>query len=228
MVCLCLGAITTLAVAWMLACFARPQLHKTAGLDGWIVSSRQVWCEADSTVWLVTLHTAPGALQLDSRPLKTNADRSVWLAVIDPEVLADEGVPRWSNLLRRRYESIDPQTQITDQVRGWPMLALYSTTFADNGGYGLLNWNPKPVTTRGAINLQTLWPGGPDRLLPLRPLLVGFVVDCLFYGSAWFVLASLPIGLRRLNRRWRGVCPRCGYDLRHVDHLVCPECGKPA
>ncbi len=227
MVCLCLGAITTLAVAWVLACFAEPQLHKTAGLDGWIVSSRQVWCEADSTVWLVTLHTAPGALQLDSKPLRTNADRSVWLAVVDPEVLADEGVPRWSNILRRRYESIDPQTQITDQVRGWPMLALYSTTFADSGSYGLLNWNPKPVTTRGAINLQTFWPDAPDRLLPLQPLLLGFVVDCLFYGSAWFVLALLPTGSRQLIRHWRGVCPRCAYDLRHVEHLACPECGRP-
>ncbi len=225
MVCLCLGAITTLAVAWVLACLAQPQLHKTTGLDGWILSCRQVWSEADSTVWLVSLHTASGALQLDSKPLQTNADRSVWLAAIDPEVLADEGVPRWSNLLRRRYESIDPQTQRTDQVRGWPMLSLYYTTFADSLSYRFPNRNPKTVTTNGAINLQTLWPDAPDRLLPLQPLLLGFVVACLFYGSAWFVLASLPTGLRHLIRRWRGVCPRCGYDLRHADHLVCPECG---
>ena len=225
MVCLCLGAITTLAVAWVLACVAQPQLRKTAGLDGWIVSCRQVWCETDSTVWLVTLHTAPGALQLDSKPLRTNADRSVWLAAIDPKVLADEGVPRFSNLLRRRYESIDPQTQITDQVRGWPMLALYYTTFDSNMRYWTPGWKPKPATTSGAINLQSLWPDAPDRLLPLQPLLLGFVVDCLFYGSAWFVLASLPIGLRHLIRRWRGVCTRCGYDLRHADHAACPECG---
>ena len=227
MVCLCLGAITTLAVAWVLACLARPQLHKTTGLDGWIVSCRQIWYEADSTVWIVRLHTAPGALQLDSKPLKTNADRSVWLAVIDPEVLADEGVPRWSNLLRRRYESIDPQTERTDQVRGWPMLALYYTTFTNNSNYQFLDWNPKAATTNGALNLQTLWPDAPDRLLPLQPLLVGFIVDCLFYGSAWFVVASLPIGLGRLIRCWRGVCPGCGYDLRHANHSACPECGKP-
>ena len=227
MVCLCLGAITTIVVAWVLACFAQPELHKTAGLDGWIVSSRQVWYKADSSVWIVRLHIAPGALQLDSRPLRTNADRSVWLAAIDPEVLADEGVPRWSNLLRRRFDSIDPQTQRTDQVRGWPMLALYSTTFVNNGGNWFLDSKPRTVTTTGAIKLQTVWPDGPDRLLPLQPLLVGFVVDCLFYGSAWFVLASLPIGLRHLIRRWRGVCRRCGYDLRHADHRVCPECGSP-
>ena len=227
MVCLCLGAITTLAVAWVLACLAQPQLHKTAGLDGLIVSCRQVWCEADSTVWMVRLHTAPGALQLDSKPLKTNADRSLWLAAIEPEVLADEGVPRWSHLLRRRYESIDPGTEITEQVRGWPMLAMYYTTAASNSSYRLLNWNPNPATTSGAINLQTFWPDAPDRFLPLQPLLLGFVVDCVFYGSAWFVLALLPTGSRQLIRHWRGVCLGCAYDLRHVDHVACPECGRP-
>ena len=179
-VCLCLGAITTVVVAWVLACGAEPQLRKTEGLDGLILSSRQVWCDADSTVWKVRLHTAVGALRLDSKPLKTNVDRSVWLAVIDPEVLADEGVPRWSNLLRRRFGSIDPQTERTDQVRGWPMLALYYTAIADNKSYRFLDWNPKAVTTSGAINLQSVWPDAPDRLLPLQPLLLGFVVDCLF------------------------------------------------
>ncbi len=34
-----------------------------------------------------------------------------------------------------------------------------------------------------------------------------------------------PFVLRRLIRQRRGLCPACGYDLKHAEHESCPECG---
>ena len=37
--------------------------------------------------------------------------------------------------------------------------------------------------------------------------------------------AEAIIAARRLIRRKRGLCIKCGYDLRGTEHEVCPECG---
>ncbi len=69
------------------------------------------------------------------------------------------------------------------------------------------------------------------RLLPLRPLWIGFTANSLSYGLLLWLLIAGPFALRRLLRllrRRRGLCPACGYDLRHAEHEACPECGVTA
>jgi len=63
------------------------------------------------------------------------------------------------------------------------------------------------------------------RVLPLRPIWPGFVIDTLFYGVIWF---GVPFGFtsaKRFIRIKRGRCPRCGYDLRGNLEAGCSECG---
>jgi hypothetical protein len=60
----------------------------------------------------------------------------------------------------------------------------------------------------------------------------GFIVAC----PHWFLMLVLaaPVGLgqlaipalRRRHRRRRGLCAKCGYDLRASPER-CPECGSP-
>ncbi len=70
-----------------------------------------------------------------------------------------------------------------------------------------------------------LWWSSNDVLVPLRPLLLAFAVNSLFYAIvSASVLASI-VALRRVIRRRRGRCIKCGYDLRGAEHEVCPECG---
>ena len=62
-------------------------------------------------------------------------------------------------------------------------------------------------------------------LLPTRIIWPGFVIDTIMYAAiVWFVV-FVPFATRRLIRRKRGLCIKCGYDLRHVEHEKCPECG---
>jgi len=46
------------------------------------------------------------------------------------------------------------------------------------------------------------------------------------HAAVMFALLSIAARLRSLGRELRGRCPGCGYDLRSVQHQVCPECGQ--
>ena len=63
------------------------------------------------------------------------------------------------------------------------------------------------------------------RALPLRPLWRGFAINTVFYGVLLWMLWLSPFAARRLIRRKRGHCIKCGYDLRGTSGGVCPECG---
>ncbi len=69
---------------------------------------------------------------------------------------------------------------------------------------------------------------GGDYPLPLRPIWPGFAINTLFDAAILWPLILGPFALRRLIRRRRGLCPACGYDLRHAEHEACPECGLTA
>ena len=62
--------------------------------------------------------------------------------------------------------------------------------------------------------------------LPLMPTWPGFAVNTIFYSAFLCLLICGPFGLRRIIRVKRGLCPACGYDLRHGEHDACPECGR--
>ena len=61
------------------------------------------------------------------------------------------------------------------------------------------------------------------RGLPYRPIWPGFAANTVFY-AALFWLPFAPFALRRMIRRHRGLCLKCGYDLRGSTE-GCPECG---
>ncbi|MDY7109254.1 MAG: hypothetical protein SYC29_11525, partial [Planctomycetota bacterium] len=64
------------------------------------------------------------------------------------------------------------------------------------------------------------------RVLPLRPMWPGFLINTLFYAAVLWLLIPGPFMLRRLIRRRRGRCVKCGYDLRGaLPGAGCPECG---
>jgi hypothetical protein len=66
------------------------------------------------------------------------------------------------------------------------------------------------------------------RRFPLLPRWPGFIVNTLFYGALLWLLIPGPFVLRRVIRIKRGLCPKCGYDLRRAAPeagIGCPECG---
>jgi hypothetical protein len=64
-------------------------------------------------------------------------------------------------------------------------------------------------------------------LAPIRPLWPGFAINTVFYAAVLWVLCAAPFALRKWRRIRRGLCPKCGYDLRGSTSQTCPECGGP-
>ena len=223
---LLLGAVLNVAVAWGCAAWLEPVVYKTTGLGGRMLSSRTAWCEADRTMWLVTLSKSTGARRVETRVLKVNADPSVWIAAVTPQELADVGLPRWSHLFDGLPGQVNRLTEITQTARGWPMLAMRYERWSQGKPWRFPNPRPPPVVGMvGGFDLRCGGPSGPNVILPLQPVWVGFLGNTLCYASAWWGLCSTPAPIRRWVRRRRGQCPTCGYDLRGNVAEGCPECG---
>ena len=86
---------------------------------------------------------------------------------------------------------------------------------------------PQTAWIRGAAYPET-WPGfdGDWKRIPLLPIWPGFVINTIFYAAILWLLTLGPFTARRMIRRKRGHCIKCGYDLRGTSGAVCPECGK--
>ncbi len=122
--------------------------------------------------------------------------------------------------------SVDARVQVVASA-GWPLIcSSYEFSFFIDGwgpvegglDFGLEPF-PAPSPGRGGS-----WP----KALPLRPIWPGFAVNTFFYAGILWVLIPGPFALRRLIRRRCGLCPACGYDLRHAGHDWRPECGVTA
>ena len=108
---------------------------------------------------------------------------------------------------------------------GWPFLSAWRDYVPFGDGYRM--------KLAHGLELTFLAPdGGFPRAIPLRPVWPGFAVNTLFYAALLWLLIPGPFVLwrfiRRLIRQRRGLCPGCGYDLRHGEHEACPECGVSA
>jgi hypothetical protein len=105
---------------------------------------------------------------------------------------------------------------------GWPFRCL-------RGGW----WHDEQTKTSRYVDsielphtewVMRTWEG---ELLPRRIIWPGLALNTIFYTAILWLLIPGPFALRRLIRRRRGQCPACGYDLKHVEHESCPECGAP-
>ncbi len=124
-------------------------------------------------------------------------------------------------------------------VAGWPIRSLVSHCYERDARWslrrsplltrrqvaeiGLLGHPPKWME---AIVIEDQVVGGPfsARVLPLRPIWPGFMINTIFFATIlWLPFA--PSGLRRTIRRKRGACIKCGYDLRGTAQMICSECG---
>lgn len=61
--------------------------------------------------------------------------------------------------------------------------------------------------------------------LAYGPIWPGIAINTFLYATLLWMLTLAPFQLRRHIRRKRGACLKCGYDLNHADHDICPECG---
>lgn len=203
-ICLLLGAIVNIAVAWGFAWFT-PQFgsneftiyHDDDNFDG---TMREVWEQYF--------------------PSDLNKE-------------AFQPLTRWKfNNAGLRYDLVDcrdmkaPPVFLQVVQAGYPMNCLSYHYWIQNFGRTPSN----DVEARFAL----LWKQPPPRqfptdqrtiALPLRPLWPAFAINTIFYSVIIWMLFFAPFVLRRWRRIRLGLCTKCGYDLRGVKHEKCPECG---
>jgi hypothetical protein len=104
---------------------------------------------------------------------------------------------------------------------GWPWPAMQWAAMPDSAlPAGAAN---SPWYAGVELPGKGVIPPGLNRRLPLRPIVVPFVLNTSVFSVVALVLFAGASGLRRAIRRRRAQCPACGYLVENLPK--CPECG---
>ncbi len=221
-VCLLLGVVTTIAVAWACAAWVDPYttIQPSPRRSGGAMDGRFY------TFWIVGKHEAFGTARTHSQwASHASNDRGERRGPFfgPPEPL----IPKWAPFLVPSADiPAGPQHVRVADARGWPFLAMWSGLSYDDP---IQLPTKTPTIMHGLVlnpsAMSTPSPGTTVRMLPLAIIWSGFLVDTALYSLVWVVLLTLIVAVRRRLRSRRGCCVTCGYDLRGTPHGQCPECG---
>lgn len=147
----------------------------------------------------------------------------------DPQTVADLLGAFFVGLQTGSY----PQPQKADDLlttvkAGWPFRAVSCDLLGVFGLYGG-QASAGPQLRDGWSWPQGQPPSSTSHIIPYRPEPAGLFLDSLFWGGVTALAIEGWRWMRRGQRRRRGLCTGCGYDLRgSAGGGVCPECGASA
>ena len=126
------------------------------------------------------------------------------------------GVSETFMFSERSSQPISPPSVAIRRRAGLPMRSLEGSAWGD------YRYGRRRVIEQSQLKLLK------DReRFPLRPIWPGFAINTVLYATILWLLTLASIASRRFDRRKRGRCINCGYDLRGASGGggVCPECG---
>jgi hypothetical protein len=213
------GAIVNMAVSWGLA----------LSVDLESLMSREEFGGPLSGPtyhdWTVYAHKRSGVSRF----------RSSWWSVVPGQAPArpPEGDLRslvfdWADAATPEHHSATGHSQYALAWQyGWPMPALGGLVYCEdsfNGSVAVVYHNCFATMPDALQNQYML---DETRLIGWKPIWPGFAINTVFYAAVLWMLFAAPFALRKWRRIRRGLCPKCGYDLRGggTDSATCPECG---
>ena len=216
LLCLLLGAVINIAVAWGLAIQLSPpdSITHNAG------PTYRIVCRRFQSFDLFYLRTCGASKWV----IVDSSARSLWLG----EDISTTSQIQWdmpasiAEMLQLDRESLPCPKYKSKAVisYGLPfqsMVALKSTR-------GLRKqWPVGWVNTREEYNYGIRLSN--NIIVPILPIPALFVANWTLYAA---IVALVYLGFRSFTfsvRRRRGRCPKCAYDLRHDLATGCPECG---
>jgi len=234
-VCLLLGVVTTVGVAWGLAWrWFGPHAQKSETQYTASDHRGERITVAQPGLRQQTVIQVPRRKFITETPLFVSCfgrDIEMYPGVeVDPAVRLPHdgeawGVGRSLSQLPGRAQS---SCRVDEAASGWPRLCLWwgdltvrqpDETYSD---YVVTKASTQRITLS---NANVAWFATTPRALPVCPIWGGFVVNAMVYGAAWSGMVLVPPLVRRAVRRRRGLCAECGYDLSWLGAGVCPECG---
>jgi hypothetical protein len=244
LLCLALGAITTVAIAWGSAAIIPLDQHGgTVALDGdhlqpWLIrlehptGERIVWFEKGRIYNKQPAIGPPGgssaAVANWSFATATRSNRSFTRGEVPLPKELRELIERRGHIWGAAVDR-----------RGWPFPAMqcrftgYMSPPAASAEIKLpsiYTLESGSAIERDAAAAQPRESLATLRAYPLAPAWPGLAADVAILGAAWFgvllwLAGSGLAAARGARRERRGRCPACGYDLRHDLAGGCPECG---
>lgn len=121
------------------------------------------------------------------------------------------------------HEAARSRSIVVAEAHGWPSLSLQWSARTNRVSRLLPNEPRNAIRVAGRHVPFARYPV--DRLIPLLPIWPGFATNTIFYAAILWLLGLCPFTARRMIRRKRGRCIKCGYDVSHAPHNSCPECG---
>ena len=234
-ICLLLGAVVNVAVAWGLAIHSEVN-SVNPSRSGFTVTRSHRALPADRIGSPVPVGSAPGPTHWQVRRLeRTGTVLAVVAVVVFPSgayVPFEELLPPVRGLAEdiRLIEASSPVNWDTPGFfvwdgRGWPCISLSCCWPWWEGSV----WPQAPIEDGLRLGSPTAahpWPYGVHQLrgLPLKPIWPGFAINTLFYATLLWLLIPGPFALRRFVRVQQGFCPKCAYPMGASS--VCTECGR--
>ena len=132
--------------------------------------------------------------------------------------------PEWAMTVKHVLPGEINRASVIAEATGWPLLAMRShyelgaARLNASGNYESPVRAPRGILISNGSDVER-------RILPLRPIWPGFAINTVFYAAILWLLTLGPFTARRMIRRKRGLCIKCGYDLRATSGGSCPECG---
>ena len=211
---LLLGAIVNVAVAW--GCALSFRLSRAGPSPKKVEAIRmELEPEGGWSFRAITRDEWPAVVLYysywDTRNERVDCDEVERSTDLRPFELA----PSWADL--RMPPAIDYEIRWVHAF-GWPFVSMWREYSPSGTGYG---WK-----VLHGFEVAFLHPDGSSpRAIPLDPIWSGFAINTIFYAAVLWLLTLGPFAARRMIRRKRGLCIKCGYDLRDDFSAGCPECG---
>lgn len=246
MVCVCLGAITTVLVSCAIQLWAPPPNFPHPARSAWRLSDETLGEPAGLIVFfeLQERDRRLGQAVMIScsfrdRPMLLNADED-----------SDGVIPAWAEREFRqavRAFKTPPASQgpmppgrdappatlmvfaapsLTISGFGWPFVATSSyyaidTTAQQSGQNFTIRTNTLPMPKSLATRLHTR-----EDSFAISAVWPGFAINTLFYATLFAIPAPLVLWLTRRRRHRLGHCTNCNYNLTGLAlGAPCPECG---
>jgi hypothetical protein len=214
------GAVVNVAVAWGCALTINP-FYGTE-------DSESVRDNAKNLELFVARWSRPGTTAVacvrDSWPFSFRAENE------DPMALLD----KWTGFREPTHEFESGATKIEQRFAhgcGWPKLSFWCETQLDVVNRELYIGPTEGGLETGLPPLESSRARGAShrrkapRVLPLRLIWPGVIVNTMFYAAILWLLICGPFVIRRYARQRGGLCPACAYPMGESG--VCTECGSP-